>query len=99
MNSNIATVQTAEGLAEYVHQRVRSEMGIGPETGKRYSWGYPACPDLSHHELVTRLLDSKSIGIELTEGFQFDPEQTTAAIVVHHPDAKYYAMLRAGGDV
>jgi 5-methyltetrahydrofolate--homocysteine methyltransferase len=92
------SVQTAEGLAEYVHQRVRSELGIGPDTGKRYSWGYPACPDLSHHELVTKLLDSKSIGIELTEGYQFDPEQTTAAIVVHHPDAKYYAMLRAGGD-
>jgi 5-methyltetrahydrofolate--homocysteine methyltransferase len=92
------SVQTAEGLAEFIHQRVRCEMGIGPEQGKRYSWGYPACPDLSHHELVTKLLDAPSIGIRLTEGFQFDPEQTTAAIVVHHPDAKYYAMLRAGGD-
>ncbi len=92
------SVQTAEGLAEFVHQRVRSELGIGPEQGNRYSWGYPACPDLSHHELVAKLLDSASIGIELTEGFQFNPEQTTAAIVVHHPDAKYYAMLRAGGD-
>ncbi|MEZ4529699.1 MAG: methionine synthase [Thermomicrobiales bacterium] len=92
------SVQTAEGLAEYVHQRVRAEMGIGPEQGKRYSWGYPACPDLSHHELVEKLLDAPSIGVRLTEGFQFDPEQTTAAIVVHHPAAKYYAMLRAGGD-
>lgn len=92
------SVQTAEGLAEYVHQRVRSELGIGPEQGKRYSWGYPACPDLSHHLLVSELLDAPSIGISVTEGFQFDPEQTTAAIVVHHPDAKYYAMLRAGGD-
>jgi 5-methyltetrahydrofolate--homocysteine methyltransferase len=92
------SVQSAEGLAEYVHQRVRAELGIGPETGKRYSWGYPACPDLSHHELVTKLLDAPSIGIDLTDGYQFAPEQTTAAIVVHHPDAKYYAMLRAGGD-
>lgn len=93
------SVQTAEGLAEFTHQRVRSELGIGPEQGKRYSWGYPACPDLSHHTLVSELLSAPSIGIEVTDGFQFDPEQTTAAIVVHHPDAKYYAMLRAGGDV
>jgi 5-methyltetrahydrofolate--homocysteine methyltransferase len=92
------SVQTAEGLAEFIHQRVRNELGIGPEQGKRYSWGYPACPDLSHHALVAELLDAASIGVQLTEGFQFDPEQTTAAIVVHHPDAKYYAMLRAGGD-
>lgn len=92
------SVQTAEGLAEYVHQRVRAELGIGPEQGKRYSWGYPACPDLSHHVLVSELLDAPAIGISVTEGYQFDPEQTTAALVVHHPDAKYYAMLRAGGD-
>ncbi len=92
------SVQSAEGLAEYVHQRVRSELGIGPETGKRYSWGYPACPDLSHHELVVDLLGASKIGVHLTDGYQFDPEQSTAAIVVPHPAAKYYAMLRTGGE-
>ena len=90
-------VSAAEGVAEYVHQRIRDDLGIGPEGGKRYSWGYPACPDLAQHKLVERLLDSQAIGIEVTEGFQFDPEQTTAAIIVPHPDAKYYAMARTGG--
>lgn len=92
------SVQSAEGLAEYIHQRIRSELQIGPETGKRYSWGYPACPDLSHHVMVEKLLKFEEIGIHLTDGFQFDPEQTTAAIVVPHPDAKYYALARTGGD-
>ncbi len=92
------SVQTAEGLAEYAHQRVRAELAIGSEQGKRYSWGYPACPDLSQHLIVDALLDGKSIGVTLTDGFQFDPEQTTAALVVHHPDAKYYALAR-GADV
>jgi 5-methyltetrahydrofolate--homocysteine methyltransferase len=92
------SVQSAEGLAEYVHQRVRRELGIGEETGKRYSWGYPACPDLSQHLIVEKLLDSPAIGIRVTEGFQFDPEQTTAALVVAHPDAKYYALARSGGE-
>jgi 5-methyltetrahydrofolate--homocysteine methyltransferase len=92
------SVQSAEGLAEYLHQRVRCELGIGPETGKRYSWGYPACPDLEQHALVDQLLDVKAIGVEVTNGFQFVPEQTTAAIVIHHPDAKYYALLRTGGE-
>jgi 5-methyltetrahydrofolate--homocysteine methyltransferase len=92
------SVQSTEGLAEYLHQRVRCELGIGAETGKRYSWGYPACPDLEQHALVDQLLDVKSIGVEVTNGFQFNPEQTTAAIVIHHPDAKYYALLRTGGE-
>jgi 5-methyltetrahydrofolate--homocysteine methyltransferase len=92
------SVQSAEGLAEYVHQRLRRELGIGEEQGKRYSWGYPACPDLSQHLIVERLLDTSKIGIRVTEGFQFDPEQTTAALVVTHPDAKYYALARSGGD-
>jgi 5-methyltetrahydrofolate--homocysteine methyltransferase len=92
------SVQCAEGLAEYAHQRVRAELGIGPEQGKRYSWGYPACPDLSQHAIVDQLLDGKSIGVRVTDGFQFDPEQTTAALVVHHPDAKYYALARSGGE-
>ncbi|MFM9106635.1 MAG: vitamin B12 dependent-methionine synthase activation domain-containing protein, partial [Chloroflexota bacterium] len=74
-------VQGAEGLAEYVHQFIRRELGMGEEQGKRYSWGYPSCPDLRQHLLVDRLLDAGSIGIAVTEGFQFDPEQTTAALV------------------
>ncbi len=92
------SVQSAEGLAEYAHQRVRAELGIGPETGKRYSWGYPACPDLSQHAIVQELLDGPSIGVAITDGFQFDPEQSTAALVVPHPDAKYYALMRSGGE-
>jgi 5-methyltetrahydrofolate--homocysteine methyltransferase len=92
------SVQSAEGLAEYAHQRLRRELGIGEEQGKRYSWGYPACPDLSQHEIVDRLLDASAIGVRITEGYQFDPEQTTAALVVTHPDAKYYALARSGGD-
>jgi 5-methyltetrahydrofolate--homocysteine methyltransferase len=91
------SVQSAEGLAEYAHQLVREELGIGPETGKRYSWGYPSCPDLQQHLLVDRLLEVGKIGIEVTDGFQFDPEQTTAALVVHHPDARYYALALTGG--
>ncbi|CAN5888522.1 methionine synthase [soil metagenome] len=91
------SVQSAEGLAEYAHQKVRAGLGIGEEQGKRYSWGYPACPDLSQHTIVDRLLDALSIGITVTDGFQFDPEQTTAALVVPHPDAKYYALARGVG--
>ncbi len=92
------SVQSAEGLAEYTHQRIRRELGMGPEQGKRYSWGYPSCPDLAQHELVDRLLDLGAIGVNVTEGYQFDPEQTTAALVVTHPDARYYALARSGGD-
>ncbi|HEV2107192.1 MAG TPA: vitamin B12 dependent-methionine synthase activation domain-containing protein, partial [Thermomicrobiales bacterium] len=92
------SVQTAEGLAEWLHQKVRAELGIGPETGKRYSWGYPSCPDLEQHVLVDQVLNLNQIGIRVTDGYQFDPEQTTAAIVIHHPAAKYFALLRSGGD-
>ena len=91
------SVSSAEGLAEMVHQRVRAALGIGEEGGKRYSWGYPSIPDLAQHELVDKLLDFQKIGVELTDGFQFNPEQTTAAIVVPHPDAKYYGLARTGG--
>lgn len=91
------SVSAAEGLAEYVHQKTRAELGIGEEGGKRYSWGYPSCPDLEHHVIVDRLLDMNKIGVQVTEQYMFMPEQTTAAIVVPHPDAKYFALLRAGG--
>ncbi len=92
------SVQSAEGLAEYAHQRIRAELGMGEEQGKRYSWGYPSCPDLRQHVLVDALLDVGKIGVALTDGFQFDPEQTTAALVVTHPDARYFALARTGGD-
>ncbi|MDP9352386.1 MAG: methionine synthase [Chloroflexota bacterium] len=85
-------VQTAEALAEYVHKTVREELGLGPEQGRRYSWGYPACPDLSQQEDVMRLLPAEdSIGVHLTVGHQLVPEQSTAALVVHHPQAKYFS--------
>jgi 5-methyltetrahydrofolate--homocysteine methyltransferase len=85
------SVQAAEALAEVLHARVRRELGLAPERGKRYSWGYGACPDLSQHEIVWRLLDAeRAIGTELTEAFQIVPEQSTAAIVMHHPQAAYF---------
>jgi 5-methyltetrahydrofolate--homocysteine methyltransferase len=91
------SVQTAEALADYAHCRIRSETGAAMEQGKRYSWGYPSCPDLAQHVLVDRLLDAGAIGIRLTEGYQFDPEQTTAALVVLHPDARYFDLALSGG--
>jgi 5-methyltetrahydrofolate--homocysteine methyltransferase len=92
------SVQSAEGLAECAHQRIRAELGMGEEQGKRYSWGYPSCPDLRQHLLVDALLDLGAIGVTVTDGFQFDPEQTTAALVVTHPDARYFALALSGGD-
>ena len=92
------SVQTAEGLADYAHARIRAELGAAPEQGKRYSWGYPSCPDLAQHGLVDQLLDASAVGVRLTEGFQFDPEQTTAALVILHPDARYFALARSGGE-
>ncbi len=85
------SVQSAEALAEYAHRSIRTELGIEAGRGKRYSWGYGACPDLAQHETVFRLLNaSKAIGVELTAGFQIVPEQSTAAIVMHHPKAAYF---------
>ena len=95
------TVQTAEALAEWTHRRVRRELGLDLERGKRYSWGYGACPDLSQHETAFRLLDAENrIGVTLTEAFQIVPEQSTAAIVMHHPKASYFnaaAVLERAG--
>jgi len=86
-------VQAAEATASYVHNTVvRQGLAVGVTQGKRYSWGYPACPDLSAHATVVDLLPAAvtEIGMTLTESYQWVPEQSTAAIVVHHPDAKYY---------
>jgi 5-methyltetrahydrofolate--homocysteine methyltransferase len=83
-------VQTAEGLAEWLHFRVRSMLGIDPAQGRRYSWGYPAVPEQSEHLKVDRLLGLKGIGMRITEGYAPDPEQSTLALVAHHPQAIYF---------
>jgi 5-methyltetrahydrofolate--homocysteine methyltransferase len=85
-------VQAAEGLAEWLHARVRGELGIDPDQGRRYSWGYPACPDQSEHEKVWRLLGLEEIGMTLSDGYAVMPEQSTVAIVAHHPQAVYFGM-------
>lgn len=96
-------VETAEALAEYWHKMMRNEMGIGhqdPEDlrllfaaryqGSRYSFGYPACPNLEDQALLMDLLKPEDIGISLSEEFMLVPEQSTSAIVIHHPEAKYF---------
>ncbi|MBV9941625.1 MAG: homocysteine S-methyltransferase family protein [Solirubrobacterales bacterium] len=85
-------VQTAEGMAEWLHARVRADLGLGPAQGRRYSWGYPACPEQSEHEKVFDLLDAPSIGLRLSGGYAVEPEQSTLAIVTHHPQAVYFGM-------
>ena len=98
-------VEMAEAMAEYMHHRIRTEWGFVDEDGPnlaglfrqqyrsgRYSWGYPACPDLEDNERCAELLGAEQLGIECNEdtGYQFHPEQSTAAIVFHHPRAKYF---------
>ncbi len=84
-------VQTAEATADYIHQHLRRELGIPAEQGKRYSWGYPAIPELADHRKVFDLLPAEAeLGMSLTTAFQLVPEQSTAAIIVHHPQAKYF---------
>jgi 5-methyltetrahydrofolate--homocysteine methyltransferase len=98
-------VEMAEALAELWHKRIREEWGFvtedGPSIGGlfrqqyrggRYSWGYPACPDLEDNATVARLLEAGRLGIEVNEdtGWQYQPEQTTSAIICHHPQAKYF---------
>jgi len=84
-------VQTAEATAEYLHQHIRRELGLPAGQGKRYSWGYPAIPELEDHRKVFDLLPvEKELGMNLTSAYQLVPEQSTAAIIVHHPQAKYY---------
>jgi 5-methyltetrahydrofolate--homocysteine methyltransferase len=85
-------VQTAEGMAEWLHACVRRDLGIASEQGRRYSWGYPACPEQSEHEKVFKLLDAPSIGLRLSSGYAVEPEQSTVAIVAHHPQAVYFGM-------
>jgi 5-methyltetrahydrofolate--homocysteine methyltransferase len=87
-------VQTAEATANYLHEHIRREMGIPENQGKRYSWGYPAIPELEDHQKVWQLLPAveKELGITLSPSYQLIPEQSTAAIIVHHPQAKYYSV-------
>ncbi len=98
-------VEVTDALAEYWHEAMRRELGIGEERpasftgyvvqeyqGSRYGFGYPSCPDLEAHRPVFALLDPGRIGVTLTESMEMVPEQTTSAIVVHHPQAKYFAV-------
>nr|MBA3865798.1 methionine synthase [Solirubrobacterales bacterium] len=85
-------VQSAEGLAEWLHSDIRRGLQIDPDQGRRYSWGYPACPDQPEHEKVWRLLGLEGIGMTLSSGFAVMPEQSTVAIVAHHPQAVYFGM-------
>jgi 5-methyltetrahydrofolate--homocysteine methyltransferase len=84
--------QMAEATAEYIHAHIRRELGLAPDQGRRYSWGYAACPELSDHETFFRIVPAERIGVRLTAGFQLVPEQSTAAIVLHHPQARYFAV-------
>jgi 5-methyltetrahydrofolate--homocysteine methyltransferase len=86
-------VEMAEGLAEYTNRLIRQELGLDEQRGRRYSWGYPAIPDLEEHVKVFQLLPAReTIEVDLTEAFQMVPEQSTAAIVVHHQQAMYFAV-------
>jgi 5-methyltetrahydrofolate--homocysteine methyltransferase len=84
-------VQMAEAAADYLHAHIRRELGLAPDRGKRYSWGYPAIPELEDHQKVFELLPAESaLGMHLTPAYQLVPEQSTAAIIVHHPEARYF---------
>jgi 5-methyltetrahydrofolate--homocysteine methyltransferase len=86
-------VETAEAMAEYWHRQVRRELGLAEDQGKRYSPGYPSWPDLSDQRQVWKLLEpDRAIGVTLTEAHQMVPEQSTSAIVLHHPEAIYYVV-------
>jgi 5-methyltetrahydrofolate--homocysteine methyltransferase len=99
------SVESAEALAEMWHARVRKELGIdgndGPTIrsliqqhyqGARYSFGYPACPDLEEQTKMAVLLQPERIGVRLSETFQWHPEQSTSAVIVHHPEARYFVV-------
>ncbi|HYD53154.1 MAG TPA: dihydropteroate synthase, partial [Gemmatimonadaceae bacterium] len=92
------SVETAEAVAEWMHRRIKHELGLPGNRGKRYSWGYGACPDLDDHAVVFQLLPEArtALGMDHTVSYQLLPEQSTAAIVAHHPQAKYYAVSGQG---
>jgi 5-methyltetrahydrofolate--homocysteine methyltransferase len=84
-------VQLAEATADYLHNHIRRELGLQPNQGLRYSWGYPSIPDLPDHGKVFQLLPAEeALGMHLTSAFQLVPEQSTAAMILHHPEARYF---------
>ena len=86
-------VEVAEALAEHWHRVVKAELGMGPDQGKRYSPGYPSWPELNDQRQLWKLLDpEQAIGVSLTEACQMVPEQSTSAIVLHHPEAVYFTI-------
>jgi 5-methyltetrahydrofolate--homocysteine methyltransferase len=86
-------VAAAEGLAEWHHARIRAAWGLEPGRGKRYSFGYSACPDLADQLKLFKLLKpEESIGVTLTSAFQLVPEASTSAVILHHPEAMYYMV-------
>jgi 5-methyltetrahydrofolate--homocysteine methyltransferase len=85
-------VETAEALADWTNNLIRKDLKLESNRGLRYSWGYPSCPDISQHTLVWTLLDPSKSGMTLTESGQIIPDQSTAAIVVHHPKAEYFIL-------
>jgi len=104
-------IETAEGCAEWLHRRIREDWGFPdpPEItmaqrftsryrGKRYSFGYPACPNLEDQAAIWELLKPEEIGVQLTEGFMMDPEASVSALVFHHPDCTYFSVGDAGQD-
>jgi 5-methyltetrahydrofolate--homocysteine methyltransferase len=96
-------VESAEALAEYWHREIRKELGIDDQEpndikqlfaaryhGSRFSFGYPACPNIEDQEKHFELLAPRDIGVELTDEFMLSPEQSTTALIAHHPEAKYF---------
>jgi len=99
------SVESAEAMAELFHQRIREELGIAGKDAKeikrlfsqgyqgaRYSFGYPACPNLEDQVKLFELLKPERIGVFLTEEYQMEPEQSTSAIIIHHPEARYFTI-------
>jgi 5-methyltetrahydrofolate--homocysteine methyltransferase len=87
------SVEAAEALARAMHERIREELQLRPDQGKRYSHGYPPCPDLAYNRVYLDLLQGTGhLDVTLTEACQFVPEQTTAALIVHHPQAEYFTI-------
>jgi 5-methyltetrahydrofolate--homocysteine methyltransferase len=98
-------VETAEALAEFLHKQVRVELGVAGQDarqveklfkqgyqGSRFSFGYPACPNLEDQVQLMKLLEPERIGVELSEEFQLHPEQSTSAIISYHPEARYFGV-------
>ncbi|MGI0056112.1 MAG: dihydropteroate synthase [Nitrosarchaeum sp.] len=85
-------VEVAEALAEWINRKIKSELKLGEKGGLRYSWGFPSCPDVLQHNLVWKILRPEKSGMTLTESGQIIPEQSTAAIVVHHPESQYFVL-------